>query len=354
MIKISDNLQAKILIVDDQQVNIQLIKQILMNAGYSSIYSTLDPFQVCSLHKQNSFDLIMLDLQMPGMDGFQVMQALKEIEPDGYLPVLVITAQPGHKLRALNAGAKDFVSKPFELAEILARVHNMLEVRLLQKSLRNYNETLQVQVRETTADLKESYLETILSMMRAVEYKDGDTGAHGQRISFYCREFARLLGMDEGFIERITFASPMHDIGKIGIPDHILQKPGVLTEDEWKVMRGHTVMGSIILGNSKSPYLQMGAEIALNHHERWNGGGYPNGIQAEDIPLAARIMYMCDNYDSLRSKRSYKPAFDHLKTVEILLHGDGRIQPENFDPDIHGSFKKNNQVFNDIFEEYAP
>ncbi|KAF0111722.1 MAG: putative two-component system response regulator [Chloroflexi bacterium] len=293
-----DILNGKILIVDDQEVNILLLERMLRGAGYVSITSTMNPGEVCALHLKNRYDLILLDLQMPGMDGFQVMEGLKEIEPDGYLPVLVITAQPGHKLRAFQAGAKDFISKPFELAEVLARVHNMLEVRLLHKELHNYNDMLEQQVRERTADLQESYLETIFTMTRAAEHKDEDIGTHVQRISYYSRELARMLSLDEEFVDKIFFASPMHDIGKIGIPDHILLKPGGLTVDEWEVMKGHALMGSKILGNSKSPFLRMGAEIALNHHERWDGGGYPNGRRVEAIPLAARIMNICDPFEA--------------------------------------------------------
>jgi putative two-component system response regulator len=349
----SDILHATVLIVDDQEVNILLLERMLRGAGYASVTSTMDPGGVCELHLKNGYDLILLDLQMPGMDGFQVMEGLKEIEPDGYLPVLVITAQPGHKLRALQAGAKDFISKPFEMAEVLARVHNMLEVRLLHKELQQDNAVLEQRVRERTTDLQESYLETIFTMTRAAEHKDEDTGAHVQRISYYSRELAGMLGLDQEFAEKIFFASPMHDIGKIGIPDHVLLKPSSLTPEEWEVMKGHTSMGSKILGNSKSHYLKMGAEIALNHHERWDGGGYPNGKRAEAIPLAARIMNICDVYDALRCRRPYKPAFDHRKTVDIITRGDGRTQPEYFEPVILAVFEKNHPLFRDIFEAYT-
>ena len=352
MITATDIVTASILIVDDQEANVLLLERMLRGAGYVSITSTMNPREVCELHLKNRYDLILLDLQMPGMDGFQVMEGLKEIEPDGYLPVLVITAQPGHKLRALEAGAKDFVSKPFELPEVLARVHNMLEVRLLHKALRDYNDTLEHRVRERTADLQEGYLETIFTMTRAAEHKDKDTGDHVQRISYYSRELSRLLGQDEAFVDTIFFASPMHDIGKIGIPDHILLKPGALTPDEWVIMKGHTSMGARILGNSKSPYLKMGAEIALNHHERWDGGGYPNGKRGEDIPLSSRIMMICDIYDALRSQRPYKPAFDHVKTMEIMTRGDGRTWPECFDPAILALFTRNQATFRDIFETH--
>ena len=352
MINTPDIINGKILIVDDQEVNIILLERILKGAGYVSISSTMDPGEVCELHLKNRYDLILLDLQMPAMDGFQVIEGLKKIELDGYLPVLVITAQPSHKLRALQVGAKDFISKPLEQAEVLARVHNMLEVRLLHRELQNYNDALELQVGERTVELQESYLETIFTMTRAAEYKDVDTGSHVQRISYYCRELARMLGMDKEFIEKIFFAGPMHDVGKIGIPDHVLLKPASLTADEWEIMKGHSSMGSKILGNSKSIYLKMGAEIALNHHERWDGGGYPNGLRGEDIPLAARIMNICDIYDALRSKRPYKPGLDHLKAMDIITHGDGRTQPEHFDLVILAAFKKNHQSFCDIFEEY--
>jgi putative two-component system response regulator len=322
----------------------------LSSAGYTSVFSTMNPFEVGELCRKRRFDLILLDLLMPGMDGFQVMEELKNISPDDYLPVLVITAQPGHKLRALQAGAKDFISKPFEMAELLARVRNILEVRLLYKELHYNNEALEQRVKERTADIQEGHLETIFTMTRAAEYKDEDTGAHVQRVSHYCCEVARMLGMDEEFIDKIFFSSPMHDIGKIGIPDHILLKPGGFIPDEWEVMKGHTSMGAKILGNSRSPYLKMGAEIALNHHERWDGGGYPNGIQGEDIPLTARIMNICDIYDALRSKRPYKPAYDHMKTLDIIINGDDHTKPEHFDPVILTVFRQNHQKFCDIFD----
>jgi len=353
MISPSDILKSKILIVDDQKANVILLERMLFGAHYVSVSSTMDSHEVCELHQKNSYDLILLDLQMPTMDGFQVIEALKEIETESYLPILVITAQPDQKLRALKEGAKDFISKPFELSEVLARVSNMLEVRLLYKQLHVHNDELEIRVKERTAELQESYLETIFTMTRAAEHKDNDTGAHVQRISYYSRMLSRVLGMDETFVDCIFFASPMHDIGKIGIPDHILLKPCGFTPDEWEVMKSHAVMGNHILGNSKSVYLRMGAEIALNHHERWDGGGYPGGKQGDAIPLSARIMNICDIYDALRSKRPYKPGFDHQKSVEIIENGDGRTQPEHFDPVILDAFVKNHESFREIFDTYA-
>ncbi len=348
-----DILHGNILIVDDQEANVRLLERMLCGAGYVSIMTTTNPDAVYDLHLKNHYDLILLDMQMPGMDGFQVMMALKAIDPDGYLPVLVITAQPGHKLRALQAGARDFISKPFDLAEVLARVHNMLEVRLLHRELHKANNVLEQRVRERTADLQESYLETIFTLTRAAEHKDVGTGAHVQRISYYSRELAGILGLDGEFVGKIFFASPMHDIGKIGIPDHILLKPGKFTPEEWEIMKGHAAIGSKILGNSHSPYLRMAAEIALDHHERWDGGGYPNGKRGEAISLSARIVTICDIYDAIRSQRPYKPPFDHQQAVDIISRGDGRSRPEHFDPAVLSAFKQNHDPFRAIFEAYS-
>jgi len=353
VISAADILHAKVLIVDDLEANVRLLQRMLAGAGYDRVASTTDPKAVCEMHRANNYDLILLDLQMPGMDGFQVMEGLKEIETGSYLPVLVITAQPAHMLRALKAGAKDFVGKPFDIAEVLLRVNNMLEVRLLHSALSNANDVLEQRVLERTAGLRKSYTETVYVMTRAAEHKDEDTGTHVQRMSEYCSEMARGLGLAASTVDEIFFASPMHDVGKIGIPDHILLKRGVLVEEEWAVMRAHTTMGAKILGSSDSPYLRMGAEIALNHHERWNGGGYPAGRCGEDIPLAARIVNLCDVYDALRSARPYKSAFTHERATDIITRGDGRTLPEHFDPGLLDRFVQQQFLFRDIYDAHS-
>jgi putative two-component system response regulator len=344
-----DTGRGKILIVDDQSANVLLLERMLQGAGYTQVSSTTRSRDVYALHAAQRYDLILLDLRMPDMDGFQVMEELKALEVDAYLPVLVITAQPELKLRALRAGAKDFISKPFDVVEVLARVRNMLEVRLLHQTLRDLNNTLEQRVRERTSDLRDGYVETIFTMTRAAEHKDEDTGTHVRRISHYCRALSQVLGLDAEFADRIFIASPMHDIGKIGIPDHILLKPGGFTDAEWRVMKTHALMGAEILGHSKSPYLMLGAEIALDHHERWDGSGYPHGKRGEAISLAARIMNICDIYDALRSVRPYKPAFDHQKALEIITRGDGRTAPSHFDPLVLAAFEASHLEFDRIF-----
>jgi putative two-component system response regulator len=353
MITSDDILHGRVLIVDDQEANVLLLERMLSAAGYTSVSSTLDPREVNALHRANRYDLILLDLQMPGMDGFQVMEALRELEPDGFLPVLVITAQPGHKLRAFRAGARDFISKPFELPEVLARVRNMLESRLLQRELHDYNDVLEEQVRDRTAELKDSYMETVFAMTRAAEHKDEHIGTHSKRIGYASLELAGALGLETAFRDQVFIASPMHDVGKIGIPDRVLLKPAPLTPAEWEIMKGHAVMGFRILGNSRSPHLTMAADIALNHHERWDGGGYPGGISGEDIPLAARIMNICDVYDALRSERPYKVAYDHAHTMDIIVRGDGRTRPDHFDPAVLSAFARGQQSFCDLYDSFA-
>ncbi|HEY8101349.1 MAG TPA: HD domain-containing phosphohydrolase [Burkholderiaceae bacterium] len=341
---------AKILIVDDQEANVKLLEHILSSSGYTTVTSTMDSRQVFDLYRQYRYDLIILDLNMPYLDGFGVMESLKSIEKEGYLPVLVITAEPEKKLRALEIGARDFVSKPFDHIEVLTRIRNMLEVRLLHKKLHSYNDILEQLVQQRTADLRNSYREAIFTLTNAAEHKDEDTGLHIQRIGFYCQELAELLGMGSKFCDEIYYASPMHDIGKMAIPDHILLKPCGLTPEEWDIMKTHTSLGAEILADKKSPYLQMGAEIALNHHECWNGSGYPNKLKGEAIPLPARIMTICDVYDALRSRRPYKPAFDHERAMNIIIKGDGRTQPDHFDPLILNIFTQHQESFREIYQ----
>ncbi|MBA3024152.1 MAG: response regulator, partial [Sideroxydans sp.] len=256
MVNLSDILNTSILIVDDQEANVLLLERMLHGAGYTCVASTMDPLEVCELHRKNGYDLILLDLEMPGMDGFQVMEGLKEIETGGYLPVLVLTAQPAHKLRALEAGAKDFISKPFELAEVRARVYNMLEVRLLQMKTKNYsialeklNRDLQQLVQAQVREISDAQLATILAMSKLAEAHDDDTGKHLERTRKFCQLLAQQLQtqpayatvVDDAFVDNIFHASPLHDIGKVAIQDKILLKPGKLTPDEFAIIKTHTL-----------------------------------------------------------------------------------------------------------------
>jgi len=345
--------QSRILVVDDESAIRRLLGMELGAAGYANVTLCGDSREVVELYRKHRYDLILLDLRMPEMDGYQVMSALKEIETEGYLPVLVITADPEEKMKALQAGARDFVAKPFERAELVTRVKNLLEVRLLHRELHAYSGDLERKVQERTARLTGSYHETLKTMTRAAEYRDDNTGAHVRRISIYSGELGGALGMDSEFCERIFHASPMHDIGKIGIPDSVLLKKGPLTPRQWEVMRTHAMIGARMLMDGESPYLKMGAQIAAAHHERWDGTGYPERLKGDEIPLAARVMAVCDVYDALRSARPYKPAFEHDKAVNIMVKGDGRTQPAHFDPAVLDAFRRSSQVFRDIYAANA-
>ncbi|MES1982133.1 MAG: HD domain-containing phosphohydrolase [Pseudomonadota bacterium] len=349
----SDIRNAKILIVDDQFANVELLKYMLSGSGYTSVTTTMDARTVAELYRINRYDIVVLDLNMPYMNGFEVMEALQKIETEDYIPILVVTAQPEHKLHALNAGAKDFISKPFDHIEVLTRIHNMLEVSLLHKQLKQNNVELEERVRQRTADLWDSYHESIITLTSAAEHRDKDTGLHVERIGFYCRGLAERLDMDRTFSDEIFYSSSLHDVGKIAIPDHILLKPGGFTPEEDAIMKTHAALGADILVGKKSPYLKMGAEIALSHHERWDGSGYPRGLRGTAISVEARIMTICDVYDALRSKRPYKPALDHERTVEIMTRGDGRTEPDHFDPDMLKVFVQQQEFFREIYRDNA-
>jgi len=330
MVNSSKLLNARILNVDDLEANVRLLERMLRGAGYTSVASTMDPLEVCGLHRKHGYDLILLDLQMPMMDGFQVMEGLKENETDGYLPVLVITAQPGHKLRALQSGAKDFISKPFDLPEVLVRVHNMLEVRLLHKELHHYNDVLEEKVLERTRELRDTQLEVIRRLTRAAELRDNETGLHVVRIGLFCAQLGEAVGMSGAECDLLLNAGPMHDIGKIGIPDLILLKPDKLTPEEWEVMKTHATIGAELLSEGQSELTQMGHRIALNHHERWDGAGYPRGAAGEDIPLVARICGVCDVFDALTSERPYKRAWSVEEATASIQEQANR----HFDPSL--------------------
>jgi putative two-component system response regulator len=297
-------------------------------------------------------DIVLLDALMPGMDGFETAQSLKASESTRNSPIIMITALDDResKLRALKAGAQEFLTKPLDRSEVSLRVRNMLMLKKYSNFLADENRVLGQMVEERSRQVLASYRETIETLARAAGYKDEISGAHVRRISYYTEEIALALGMNADFCETIRYASQMHDIGKVAIPDAILLKAGALTGDEWAVMKTHTTLGARLLSRGKSPYLQMGAEIALSHHERWDGAGYPNGLKGQLIPISARIMNICDQYDTLRSERPHKKALSHSTAVEVITTGDGRTLPSHFDPDILQAFTRCAERFRNIFE----
>ena len=344
----------KILIVDDMPTNRELLTIMLKSENYIITNANSGEAALNSV-EQDRPDLILLDVMLPGMNGNKVVGKLKHNPDTKSIPVIMITSLNTHeaKLVALNLGAEDFLSKPVDRVELLLRVRNMLRLKDYSDLLFHYNETLEAKVDARTAELEIAHKDTIITMVRAAEFKDEDTGAHVKRIAHYSRMLAVKLGLSKEDVKAIFFASPMHDVGKIGIPDDILFKTTPFTPKEWETMKTHSAIGAKILKKGDSPFIKLRAEIALNHHERWDGTGYPNKISGEAIPLPARIMALCDVYDALRSKRPYKPAFSHRKTVEIITKGDGRTMPEHFDPKVLAAFAAHSEHFEDIYERHT-
>jgi putative two-component system response regulator len=293
-------LDARILIVDDEEANLRLLERILARAGYRHVASTTDSHRVLGLLEEFGPDLILLDLLMPHLDGFAVMQLLASVVPAGsYLPVLVLTADlaPETRRRALAGGATDFLTKPFDVGEVLLRIANMLDMRFLHLELQGEKEALEDRVRERTLELEESYVETFERLALAAEYRDDDTGQHTRRVGRMAALLAEELGHPTQEVQLLERAAGLHDVGKIGIPDSILLAPRKLTPEESEVVKTHTVIGARILSGSRSPLLTMAEEIAWSHHERWDGSGY-GGLAGEEIPVFGRITTVADVFDA--------------------------------------------------------
>lgn len=364
-------LESKIMIVDDDVSIGMTLEEVLRDHDYSMVRYISDSRQAQSVFNEFQPDLVMLDIRMPHIDGFGVMKQLQaENRVRGtFVPILVLTAETDESicLRALNMGATDFLNKPYKISEVLARIHNLLKVRQLHTDLEQKKDFLEDKVQDRTeqlrqavkdldlmhAQVKEAYIETIYRLTRATEYKDEETAGHVKRLSLYSQLIGKAIGMNDALAELLLYASPMHDIGKIGIPDKILFKKDKLDEEEWKIMKTHSVIGYEILKDSSAPVLKMGALIALGHHERWDGTGYPNNLKGEQIPIEARILSLVDVYDALRSRRHYKEPFDHKRACKIILEGDGRVSPAHFDPQLLRIFKDIHVKFEGIFDNHS-
>ena len=327
---------ARILIVDDKPANVALLEAILKGEGYTNVQSVTDSRLVEDLHDKWQFDIILLDIRMPHMSGFDVMAQLQEKIEDDYLPILVLTAQSDveTKIKALQNGARDFVTKPFERVEVTHRIKNMLEVRLMYNKRGWEKEIVEAQVRERTQQLAETQLEFIHQLGRAGEYRDNETGMHVLRMSKGCQALALAMGHTMEFGELILQASPMHDVGKIGVPDRILLKPGKLEAEEWEIMKTHVEIGAEILSNHPAEIIQLARSIAMTHHEKWDGSGYPNALKGEDIPIHGRIAAICDVFDALTSERPYKKAWSIDDATAFINEQSG----SHFDPALVSKF----------------
>ena len=330
---------ARILIVDDQPPNVLLLEMALRKAGYSHLRSTTDSRVVLSIFREFQPDILLLDLHMPGLTGFQIMQQLRCIVGgDAYFPILVLTADisTAIKQQALACGAKDFLAKPFDVTEVLLRISNLLETRFLHQQLKDQNQSLEVKVQERTRDLEAARIEVLQRLSLAAEFRDDDTGQHTQRVGRVSALLAQALKLPDELVHLIRLAAPLHDVGKIGIADDILLKPGQLSPEEFRVMTTHTNIGAQILSGSQSPILQMAEQIALTHHECWDGSGYPQGLRGEDIPLSGRIVSVADVFDALTHGRSYKAPWS-VEKAAAEIEGLSRCK---FDPRVVEAFRE--------------
>lgn len=326
-----------ILIVDDEDANVRVLERLLDRAGYQNLRSTSDPREVEDIFLEYDPDLILLDLHMPHLDGFAVMEMLREhIGPETYLPILVLTGDPDREVkeRALSAGARDFVTKPFDSTEVLLRIQNLLETRCLHQELRAHSETLEEKVRERTRELAQAQIEILHRLVLAAEYRDDMTGRHAERVGVLSALVGSALGVGRERVEVIRRAAPLHDVGKIGIPDAILMKPGPLTPAEFEVMKNHTTIGARILAGTDYSLLETARTVARSHHEKWDGTGYPDGLAGEDIPLVGRIVSVADVFDSLTHERPYKMATPPEEAVEMIREE----REQHFDPEVADAF----------------
>jgi putative two-component system response regulator len=333
---------ATVLIIDDMPENLDLLSDVL--SGHYMIRAAISGSRGLKIAMQNPPDIILLDVMMPEMDGYEVCRRLKEDPRTRNIPVIFITAvnDMENEERGFAMGAVDYITKPMSTSTVLARIKTHLD-------LYNQNRTLEKKVRERTRELDKSRLEIIRRLGRAAEYRDNETGLHVIRMSYYSRIIAEEIGMNEAEADMVLNAAPMHDIGKIGIPDSILLKPGPLDPDEMKLMQKHSEIGAGIIGLHENELLKAAHAAALTHHEKWNGRGYPAGLSGENIPLIGRIVAIADAFDALTSRRPYKPAWPVERAVELLEKEAGI----HFDPALVPAMLRNMDRVLEIKERHA-
>jgi putative two-component system response regulator len=326
---------ARILIVDDEPANVELLQRLLERHGFTRVEGTTDPREAAPLYVRLRPDLILLDLHMPHMDGLAVMDQLNQLAEASYLPILMLTGDmaPEARREALSRGAKDFVNKPFHSDEVLLRIRTLLETRFLYLQIQSQNQLLEAKVRERTRELESAQIEIIERLARAAEFRDDNTGQHTERVGQMAALVAREVGLPDSTVSLIRRAAPLHDVGKIGIPDSILLKLGKLTDEEFALVKTHTAIGARILSGSRFSLLRLAEEIAFSHHEHWDGRGY-EGLVGDSIPLAGRIVAVADVFDALTQKRPYKPAWPIADAVEEIRRQRGR----QFDPTLVDAF----------------
>ncbi len=337
-----------ILVVDDNEMNCDMLSRRLERENYT-VVTAENGYKALDACKSQDFDLILLDIMMPGMDGYQVLEQLKANQSLCHIPVIVISAidEVESAVRCIEIGAEDYLSKPFNPVLLKARVHSCLEKKRLHDMENEYRHLLENRVQQQVEEISQAQLGTIFAMSKLAESRDTDTGDHLERMREYCRILSEELRKDsryrtvinDHFISNIYAASPLHDIGKVSVPDYILKKGNALSDAEWTIMKTHTTIGANMLRavdqeHSGNSFIQTGIEIAESHHEKWNGKGYPQGLRREEIPLVARILAVADVYDALSSKRCYKEAYPHDESKGFIME----LNEEHFDPRVVEAF----------------
>jgi len=350
------NGEPVVLVVDDTPENLQVLGGLLASDGYQ-VRVAMNGAQALESARRSRPDLILLDYMMPGMNGIEVCRELKVDASLATVPIIFVSASDAgdHKIHAFQEGAVDYITKPFYADEVLARVRTNVQNFL-------YRQRLEDIVTQRTDQLRRVQEATITGMALLAERRDGETGAHVQRTRHYVRVLAEAMResswqLEPGEVDILLQSAPLHDIGKVGIPDSILLKPGPLTEQEFETVKTHTVIGRQVIETTiqvlgTNSFLECAKEITESHHERWDGSGYPHGLSGESIPRSARLMALADVYDSLRCRRRYKPSYPHERVRAILLEGDGRTSPTHFDPEVLEAFTRVDREFDRIAQQF--
>ena len=311
--------RSRLLIIDDSADLVFILEQMLAREGYENVVTTTDPTKAVDLYHAFKPDLVLVDLHMPQMNGLDVMAGILTEIQDQFLPIVMLTGDltPEVRIRALRSGAKDFLTKPFDESEVGLRIRNLLETRHLHQDLRQQNHILERKVAERTSDLERAKREILERLARAAEFRDDATGQHTKRVGLVSAHIAAALDLPQNQVDVIRDAAPLHDVGKIGVPDEILLKTGPLGPAEWEVIKRHTVTGARLLANSVSQTLKVGEKIAFSHHERWDGGGY-EGMSGKQIPLCGRIVAVADAFDAMTHDRPYRSAMPAEAALEEI------------------------------------